>query len=61
MRRSAPPTRVTEVRSADLNARPVFLLANQVGDQQTLIEWVEAAGEGLHSADPRVARVTLGK
>jgi len=34
---------LSEAESAELNARLVFLLANQVGDQKTLIECVEAA------------------
>jgi hypothetical protein len=34
---------LSEAQSAELNARLVFLLANQVGDQKTLIECVEAA------------------
>jgi len=34
---------LTEAQSAELNARLLFLLANQVGDQKTLIECVEAA------------------
>ena len=34
---------LTDVQSAELNARLVFLLANQVGDQGVLIDCVEAA------------------
>jgi hypothetical protein len=34
---------LTERQSAELNARLVFLLANQLGDQQALLECVEAA------------------
>jgi hypothetical protein len=34
---------LTEAQSAELNAKLVFLLANQIGDQQTLIECVAAA------------------
>lgn len=37
---------LTEAQSAELNARLVFLLANQVGDQQTLLECVRAARPG---------------
>lgn len=32
-----------EVQSAALNARLVFLLANQVGDQASLLQCIEAA------------------
>lgn len=32
-----------EARSAELNARLVFLLANQIGDQRVLLECVAAA------------------
>jgi len=35
--------------SAELNARLVFLLANQVGDQRTLIECIETAAKGSGS------------
>lgn len=44
---------LTEAQSAELNARLVFLLANQIGDQRTLMACVEAArrpyngGEGV--------------
>jgi hypothetical protein len=34
---------LTEAQSAELNARLVFLLANQVGDQRTLLDCVAAA------------------
>jgi len=34
---------LSEAQSAELNAKLVFLLANQLGDQKTLIECVEAA------------------
>lgn len=34
---------LAEAQSAELNARLVFLLANQVGDQKTLIECIAAA------------------
>ena len=36
---------LTERQSAQLNARLVFLLANQLGDQQTLMECVAAAAK----------------
>ena len=32
-----------EARSADFNARLVLLLANQLGDQQVLLDCIEAA------------------
>jgi hypothetical protein len=34
---------LTEAQSAELNARLVFLLANQVGDQRLLLDCVAAA------------------
>jgi hypothetical protein len=34
---------LSEAESAGLNAKLVFLLANQVGDQKTLIECIETA------------------
>ena len=34
---------LTDAQSAELNARLVFLLANQLGDQRTLLECIEAA------------------
>ena len=34
---------LSEAQSAELNARLVFLLANQVGDQQVLLACVAAA------------------
>ena len=34
---------LSEAASADLNARLVLLLANQVGDQATLLQCIEAA------------------
>ena len=34
-----------EVRSADLNARLVLLLANQCGDQAVLLDCIRAAAE----------------
>jgi Protein of unknown function (DUF2783) len=33
--------------SGALNARLVFLLANQIGDQQVLLECIAAAREGV--------------
>ncbi len=41
---------LTEAQSAELNARLVFLLANQVGDQQVLLECVAAARRPYHPA-----------
>jgi len=37
---------LTDAESAALNARLVFLLANQVGDQQVLIDCIAAARAG---------------
>jgi hypothetical protein len=37
---------LTDAESAALNARLVFLLANQVGDQQVLLDCVAAARAG---------------
>ena len=34
---------LTEAQSAELNARLVFLLANQIGNQQVLLDCVAAA------------------
>ncbi len=34
---------LSEAQSAELNARLVFLLANQLGDQQALLECLAAA------------------
>jgi hypothetical protein len=34
---------LSEAQSAELNARLVFLLANQVGDRQVLLDCVAAA------------------
>ena len=34
---------LTDSQSAQLNARLVFLLANQLGDQKALLECIEAA------------------
>ncbi len=36
---------LTDAQSAELNAKLVFLLANQVGDQRTLIECIETAAK----------------
>ncbi len=38
---------LSEMDSAALNARLVFLLANQIGDQDTLFECVDAARKSL--------------
>ena len=38
---------LSEAQSAELNARLVFLLANQVGDQQVLLDCVAAARKAL--------------
>ena len=38
---------LSEAQSAELNARLVFLLANQVGDQQQLHDCVAAAREAF--------------
>ena len=37
--------RLSERQSAELNARLVFLLANQVGDQTVLMQCLQAAQE----------------
>ena len=42
---------LTEAQSGELNARLVFLLANQVGDQQVLLDCVAAARQPF--APPR--------
>jgi hypothetical protein len=34
---------LTDAQSAELNARLVFLLANQIGDQQVVLDCVTAA------------------
>jgi hypothetical protein len=34
---------LTDAQSAELNAKLVFLLANQLGDQRALLECIEAA------------------
>ena len=38
---------LSEAESAELDAKLVFLLANQVGDQKTLLECIEAARQAL--------------
>ncbi len=38
---------LSEAQSAALNARLVFLLANQVGDQQVLLDCVAAARQAF--------------
>lgn len=40
---------LTERQSAELNARLVFLLANQLGDQPTLMECIAAAAKLFRS------------
>jgi hypothetical protein len=40
---------LSELHSAELNASLVFLLANQCGDQQVLMECVAAARESLEA------------
>lgn len=42
---------LTAEQSAELNARLVFLLANQVGDQQVLLDCVAAARRPFGNAD----------
>jgi uncharacterized protein DUF2783 len=44
---------LTGRQSAELNARLVFLLANQLGDQQALLECVEAAAASSGEAARR--------
>jgi hypothetical protein len=46
---------LTERQSAELNARLVFLLANQLGDQQALLECVEEAAASSGEAARRGA------
>jgi hypothetical protein len=41
---------LSEAQSAELNARLVFLLANQVGDQQALLDCIAAAARPLRTA-----------
>lgn len=41
---------LSEDDSAALNARLVLLLANQIGDQQTLLACVDAASQTIRSA-----------
>jgi hypothetical protein len=43
---------LTEAQSAELNARLVFLLANQVGDQAALLDCVAAAVRPFRPASP---------
>ena len=50
---------LSEAQSAELNARLVFLLANQVGDQKTLIECVEAARQTVDRLLAQVRRPQL--
>jgi hypothetical protein len=38
---------LSDVESAQLNARLVFMLANQIGDQQVLLECVVAARNAI--------------
>ncbi|NUZ05263.1 DUF2783 domain-containing protein [Piscinibacter koreensis] len=40
------------VRSADLNARLVLLLANQIGDHAVLLECIEAARTSADEVEP---------
>jgi Protein of unknown function (DUF2783) len=40
---------LSEAESSELNARLVFLLANQIGDQAVLLECVAAAREAARS------------
>ena len=44
---------LTDAQSAELNAKLVFLLANQLGDQTTLIECIEAAAASPGEATAR--------
>ncbi len=46
---------LTDAQSAELNAKLVFLLANQLGDQQALLECIEAAAAGSGRAAARVS------
>ena len=41
---------LTDAQSAELNARLVFLLANQVGDQRVLLDCVAAAAAPYRKA-----------
>jgi hypothetical protein len=41
---------LSEAQSAELNARLVFLLANQLGDQQALLDCVTAAAQPFRPA-----------
>jgi|APFre7841882724_1041349.scaffolds.fasta_scaffold91207_2 hypothetical protein len=54
---------LTEAQSAELNARLVFLLANQVGDQAVLGACIDAAARGFRapaSSDRHVAKAGPG-
>jgi hypothetical protein len=42
---------LSEAQSAELNARLVFLLANQLGDQQVLLDCVAAARKPYGKVD----------
>jgi len=42
---------LTDAQSAELNARLVFLLANQVGEQRVLLDCVAAAGRPFRRGD----------
>jgi len=39
---------LSDAQSAELNARLVFLLANQIGDQQVLLDCIAAARPRAH-------------
>lgn len=43
---------LSEAASADLDARLVLLLANQVGEQATLLQCIEAARAAGQDTDP---------
>ena len=43
---------LTEAQSAQLNARLILLLANQVGDQKVLAECIAAASDTMPAAKP---------
>jgi hypothetical protein len=43
---------LSEVQSADLNARLVLLLANQCGDQAVLLACIRAAAEDNPTTNP---------
>ncbi len=46
---------LTESESADLDARLVLLLANQIGDQAVLLECIAAARAARNGDDPSQA------